>query len=118
MTNFEIWRNSLTPENYYRISIAFNSYGCVDCPASKYCKEHRDEKCIHNFINWANENVPDKKEKLSTEYKPVSGCICSRCGRCFTVSANVQKHLIDKMWCDICIAKEYANERRNSNDEE
>lgn len=59
MTNFEKWRNSLTPVNYYRISIAFNEGGCVDCPVLKYCEKHPKEECEVNFLKWAEQEAKE-----------------------------------------------------------
>lgn len=62
MTNFEKWRDSLTPVDYASIQRLYDD--CHDCPnlkacACRFCQGRkacaiREEKCYQQYLAWAN----------------------------------------------------------------
>lgn len=63
-TNFEKWRDSLTPETYMDIPLS-----CGACPALHECdllrKYGHVYSCRESFLRWA--NAPAKEEKEETK---------------------------------------------------
>lgn len=57
MTNFEKWKQGLTPETFVNQNLSFPlSYECEkedDCPAAKFCKNEPDLMCGEAFLKWA-----------------------------------------------------------------
>ena len=56
MTNFDKWREGLTPERLFRYFEDGFFDGCTDCPAAEFCKGHMKdhEDCFEVFKVWAN----------------------------------------------------------------
>lgn len=67
MTNFEKWRDSLTPEAFYEMREAvcfmFNrAWPCAQCQAWDFCnKDLGPNDCKGTFTAWA--NAPAKEEE-------------------------------------------------------
>lgn len=62
MTNFEKWRDSLTPETFVFGRYAhFIDRACANCPATNVCpKGGENMTCAEEFLRWA--NAPAKEE--------------------------------------------------------
>lgn len=68
-TNFEKWRDSLTPSSCASIQLRYGD--CNDCPIIKECACRlcqgrkacaiREEKCYRSYLAWA--NAPAKEDK-------------------------------------------------------
>ena len=67
MTNFEAWRDSLTPETFYEMREAIcltlnRAWPCAQCPAWDYCNgDFSGNDCKDTFNEWA--NAPAKEEE-------------------------------------------------------
>ena len=62
MTNFEKWRDSLTPEAFYEMREAIRVWVCAQCPAWEYCnRDFSGNDCKGTFTAWA--NAPAKEEE-------------------------------------------------------
>ena len=57
-TNFDKWRDSLTPETYVDIQRLY--VDCLDCPALGAC-DCKEGECRNEFLRWA--NAPAKEEE-------------------------------------------------------
>ena len=57
-TNFEVWKDRLTPE-YMAQAIEFVKV-CLICPAFNYFECNSGKKCHDIFAAWANEEVPNE----------------------------------------------------------
>ena len=57
-TNFETWRDALTPDEVLDVYAARRFCGLV-CPAKDYCQPHTSDvasltlRCRKNFMDWA-----------------------------------------------------------------
>lgn len=63
-TNFEKWRDTLTPEAFYenRKDSCVIALPCSNCPARAFCNEaDYSIECKDNFTAWA--NAPAKEDK-------------------------------------------------------
>lgn len=62
-TNFEAWRDSLTPEKMAGLLQDHTDWDCYlreHCPASASCKPH--SQCATTFLRWANSPAMKRSE--------------------------------------------------------
>jgi hypothetical protein len=72
MTNFEKWKETLTPESFIRGNGGETGLECSICPAEEHCALGFDYDdfslaCRRNWLNWAKEEILETNEDDCTK---------------------------------------------------